>query len=1115
MNLGKLKIWGAKYGYQSLLIFSYLILAVISLCMIDKLRLLSYGTDQFGYWGIAASITGYDWYNMLALNDYYSFGYSILLIPLFLLHRAGLSMAVIHVLSIMMNGCFLLLSFKMTNYAAGKLFPRLNRCYSLLISLITTLFVSNIAQIYTAWTELLLYFMFWCVVVRLIKVLTEPRLKNILFLLLSTAYIFTVHMRALGIVVSVGLILIFFMILNRKNFSRKQVLLTLITGLSLIFAVALVKDLVTNYIYANNNYLAVNDFSGQTAKVSNSFRSLTGLFNLLLSILGKLYYLGVSTWGLAFLALAIILFKLVNIIKRWVINKKITVSYVEILFIFIGMAGIAQILVNALYKIFHYDAPALADTIIHGRYTDFIIGPLLLIGFAVLPEISKYIREIIFSLLVLTVCTVTVSYLFDMIAFYPQSGLILRPIALPGMKYLFYDGFNTGAYIPTLISGGIFIIIILTNLYENLKPAKRWRISVLLLLIAGSVWTGFGLKATADLLLQDTAKVNIAEVFSVVNKDTDIYVVHQPAELLHDDLRNIQWYSPELSIQVITPDEFAAIAADSSDQEAIYISRADNYKIMARVSSSKKMLYNSGTLCIYAEPESEVSRLLDRQLTTVYQGGRLINKPVDLALMRTELSYQKNNGDLYYNFNRAGYVTWNTGLRLPDGIYEFTVEMEISAPADNTEIGHIAVVDAAGELSREQYRLDPQAFDSRGRGTIKVPVRTDDYTEPYVGIYNNGNCSMKILNVEYRQIQTHTAPTGNKELSLREIGGLVTRLYDLHQMDICYVDSDSSALNGFSDFSLLSDAYPAAIRTLSGILIPETDLLNECYYLVESTDQNNTFFTMLNKGFIAVCKNSNFILMVPDNMVMRKILSQTGLKILADNQTPIDLTFFYDTPIEEIQLNEMNPFPLPRGRYAVSVDFSAENNGELDTATIVLNGKEINITKEMLTHNNYHQEFELELTEDIPDVRLGLIPDYNTRIANEKITVYWIGTCYGYIEKIPTYDLLCDNAFCYADRIITDDTENSTITLKDIFLDFGDYKLMFIGQQTVTHDNTAAMIRIYRNGQLRTEEPLEFKGNQPTPFTFNMNEYEPAEWSFEITCPQGNALELTDFEIVR
>ena len=79
----------------------------ILLIMLIMILVLGYGLgriygfvlfpDEFGYWAHAAGILGYDWSSITSLGSYYSFGYSVILIPIMALFNnaviaeAGLS----------------------------------------------------------------------------------------------------------------------------------------------------------------------------------------------------------------------------------------------------------------------------------------------------------------------------------------------------------------------------------------------------------------------------------------------------------------------------------------------------------------------------------------------------------------------------------------------------------------------------------------------------------------------------------------------------------------------------------------------------------------------------------------------------------------------------------------------------------------------------------------------------------------------------------------------------------------------------------------------------------------------------------------------------------------
>ena len=61
-----------------LILFFYLI------SYIGKIYGFVFFPDEFGYWFYAAKAAGYDWSNIVSLGSYYSFGYSLILTPVFL-----------------------------------------------------------------------------------------------------------------------------------------------------------------------------------------------------------------------------------------------------------------------------------------------------------------------------------------------------------------------------------------------------------------------------------------------------------------------------------------------------------------------------------------------------------------------------------------------------------------------------------------------------------------------------------------------------------------------------------------------------------------------------------------------------------------------------------------------------------------------------------------------------------------------------------------------------------------------------------------------------------------------------------------------------------------------
>ena len=106
----------------------FLFIALLIFCIfqygIRKICGFTMYPDEFGYWASAAEAAGYDWSEVASLGSYYSFGYSLILLPILKLFGGGVLAyrAAIAVNMLCMLGGMLLLLGLMK-----KLFPYLTR----------------------------------------------------------------------------------------------------------------------------------------------------------------------------------------------------------------------------------------------------------------------------------------------------------------------------------------------------------------------------------------------------------------------------------------------------------------------------------------------------------------------------------------------------------------------------------------------------------------------------------------------------------------------------------------------------------------------------------------------------------------------------------------------------------------------------------------------------------------------------------------------------------------------------------------------------------------------------------------------------------------------------
>ena len=77
--------------------------------------------DEFGYWAYAAKAAGYDWSEMVSLGSYYSYGYSLILFPIFkLCHNSVMAYRIAVTLNFILLGIAYFLLLFLANHLLKK-----------------------------------------------------------------------------------------------------------------------------------------------------------------------------------------------------------------------------------------------------------------------------------------------------------------------------------------------------------------------------------------------------------------------------------------------------------------------------------------------------------------------------------------------------------------------------------------------------------------------------------------------------------------------------------------------------------------------------------------------------------------------------------------------------------------------------------------------------------------------------------------------------------------------------------------------------------------------------------------------------------------------------------
>lgn len=347
----------------SLISVALILISIIILTNISTRNVMYILGDEFGYWTAAAYFSGYNWSNIAEMNSYFSFGYGLLLAPLFLINNSEL----IYKMAILYNLFFVLGSFLLAYQISKKVALKKNKYFLIIISFITILYPSNLAYAQMNISESLLTFLVWLLVFLLIKIEEKPTVLLSVLIAIVIIYLYYVHMRALSVLIAT---IIYFVYLKLTSKIQGKHLTSFFVILLVLFFVGyFIKGELTNEIYLNSTIAKYNDYGGQVGKIKSVFQE-DGLRNLLFSLLGKIFYLGSATFLLYYYYIYFTMDK----IKRKLTGleektfKGTSVHFFLILIIIFSLG------ISAIYMI----EGKRIDTLLYGRYNEYILGPIIL-----------------------------------------------------------------------------------------------------------------------------------------------------------------------------------------------------------------------------------------------------------------------------------------------------------------------------------------------------------------------------------------------------------------------------------------------------------------------------------------------------------------------------------------------------------------------------------------------------------------------------------------------------------------------------------------------------------------------------------------------------------------
>lgn len=471
----KIKIGMNALKINKINIFLFLFLLVIfSIFQYGIYKICGFALypDEFGYWASAANIVGYNWSEVASMGSYYSFGYSLILIPILKLFTNGVRA---YRAAVAVNMLLMCASVFLLQRIGRKLFPDIDELKSVFISGIAVLYPSWIFYMQMTMAEALLFFLFVLVTYLLLSYIDNPKAITAVLLAICFIYTYCVHMRTVGIVIAcVCTCFLWGIVKSGKKEYIKSIFVLIIV---LAVAVWIVQELKSRTVsevfsYAEAKVLEGNDYGSQWNKLVEIF-TFSGMIRLLNGVLGKIFYLGLASFGVFYWAFGWCVKESFGLATGIVKKRETILRQWGALFLLLSAVG--EILISSIYMY----SPSRVDCLIYGRYDELVIPVMMLVGIAVM-ERNRFLLPV--TLLLGLLSGGMAIKLLDVVEAEGLKGL--RGYHIAGISYLINED-NLNIYIffrdTWLLGFGLMIAVsVLLWLSRHLK-AGAWIFTIIFL----------------------------------------------------------------------------------------------------------------------------------------------------------------------------------------------------------------------------------------------------------------------------------------------------------------------------------------------------------------------------------------------------------------------------------------------------------------------------------------------------------------------------------------------------------------------------------------------------------------------------------------------------------
>ena len=322
--------------------------------------------DEFFYWEHAAFFAGYDWSGVISHAPWYSFGYSLLLLPLFFVFEYMSSM---YHAALLMNGAMAIGIYLTVRTLLGRLYPSTAWSLRMAIAAAVSLYPAYVGQSKIAWSEMAIYLTFWLLLLCLERLLET---SSFLFCLLTSflaGLTYLIHNRMLAIILALSLLAVLLKWTGRISWVKLQALL--LPAAILYLGNEWGRNVLeAGLTQATGLEYGLNDVGNRIWKLK-AFFTPDGIGHGIRTALGELVYVNMSTFTLGILGLCYVIRELF---------RRQGKDFFFLFFVALAFLGEWGISTLANMPLSDNIGEKLVTYLYYGRYVDAVLGVIIMFG---------------------------------------------------------------------------------------------------------------------------------------------------------------------------------------------------------------------------------------------------------------------------------------------------------------------------------------------------------------------------------------------------------------------------------------------------------------------------------------------------------------------------------------------------------------------------------------------------------------------------------------------------------------------------------------------------------------------------------------------------------------